>query len=149
MVKYMKWCARCKLSLPMSAFAASTNRKRGGSYSRACQNAYSKEHYRRNASAHKKRRSVNRLGYISTNQRWMVEYLQGKGCVDCGEMDPIVLEFDHVSGTKVDDIGNMIRRGWGRHRIVAEVAKCVIRCANCHRRKTAYQFGWWRVKNGA
>jgi hypothetical protein len=25
-----------------------------------------------------------------------------------------------------------------------EIDKCDVRCANCHRRRTAADFGWWR-----
>jgi hypothetical protein len=61
--------------------------------------------------------------------------------VDCGETDPVVLEFDHVRGEKKGEIAMMVRvDGWDK--IVEEMAKCELRCANCHRRKTAKQLGW-------
>lgn len=60
-------------------------------------------------------------------------YKASRGCTDCGEKNPIVLDFDHV-GEKLFDIGN----GVGRNpQVLAdEIAKCVVRCANCHRIKT-------------
>jgi hypothetical protein len=63
-------------------------------------------------------------------------------CVDCGETDPIVLEFDHEPGNKVDIISRMVQqRAWNA--TLAEIAKCSVRCANCHRRKTAERAGWY------
>lgn len=65
------------------------------------------------------------------------EYLSGHPCVDCGISDIDVLDFDHVSGNKVCDVSRMIAAGYRIWRIEEEIAKCEIRCANCHRRMTA------------
>ena len=62
---------------------------------------------------------------------------------DCGANDPRVLEFDHRDpNTKLDHVTSLARRGAAWARIEAEIAKCDIRCANCHRRRTAAQFNW-------
>lgn len=70
------------------------------------------------------------------------KYLRSHGCVDCGEKDITVLEFDHRDeATKVLDIGVMVgRRSWSI--VLAEIQKCDVRCVNCHRRSTARQQGW-------
>tara|TARA_R110001583_G_C5432044_1_gene388950 strand:+ start:131 stop:418 length:288 start_codon:yes stop_codon:yes gene_type:complete len=55
-------------------------------------------------------------------------------CVDCGEKDSIVLDFDHVRGEKVGSIADM----GSSHSISSlkkEMRKCEVRCANCHRRR--------------
>jgi hypothetical protein len=57
-------------------------------------------------------------------------------CVDCGEADPIVLEFDHVRDTKVNGISDLVYRNANLAVIQAEIDKCEVRCANCHRRVT-------------
>lgn len=63
------------------------------------------------------------------------------GCQDCGEVDPVVLEFDHRDD-KIMDVSTMIgSRSWSV--IQAEIAKCDVVCANCHRRRTAKRFGWY------
>lgn len=65
------------------------------------------------------------------------EYLSAHPCVDCGENDPIVLEFDHVRGVKTSEVYNLaVKRGWAWKRVLTEIAKCEVRCANCHRRVT-------------
>lgn len=71
----------------------------------------------------------------------ILKYLEDHPCVDCGEADPIVLEFDH-RGEKLFEIGGCINRGYGVDRIMAEIAKCDVRCANCHRRKTYAERGY-------
>lgn len=56
----------------------------------------------------------------------------------------MVLEFDHVRGDKGDNISAMTHLvDW--QRIADEIAKCVVRCANCHKRRTAVQGGWLRA----
>ena len=74
------------------------------------------------------------------------EYLQGHPCVDCGEADPLVLEFDHVRGVKSGNISQMMAYCVSEARLLEEIAKCEVRCANCHRRVTAIRGGWYRAK---
>jgi len=72
------------------------------------------------------------------NRRFIIEYLSDHPCVDCKEIDPVVLEFDHVRGTKVDTISNLaFRYTSSLRRIREEMKKCEVRCANCHRRRHA------------
>lgn len=73
----------------------------------------------------------------------ILEHLKANPCVDCGEPDPVVLEFDHVRGRKVDDISVLATNGCTK-KLVEEMKKCDVRCANCHRRITAEREGRWR-----
>lgn len=75
-------------------------------------------------------------------------YLSEHPCVDCGQTDIRVLEFDHVRGQKMDDISHMLSQNCGWPRIEAEIAKCEVRCANCHRIKTNERGDWWRFTLG-
>jgi hypothetical protein len=75
--------------------------------------------------------------------RRLWEYLLVHACSDCGEFDPVVLEFDHVDrATKRQSVGFLARSGYPWATVLAELAKCEVRCANCHRRRTAVQFCW-------
>jgi len=65
---------------------------------------------------------------------FFIRAAKSEGCIDCGEMDPVVLEFDHVTGDKVRQIS--IMRSYRLPLLVAEIGKCEVRCANCHRRIT-------------
>lgn len=69
-------------------------------------------------------------------------HLKTNPCVDCGETDPIILEFDHVTGDKEFNISDAAREGYGMQRLKDEIAKCEVRCANCHRKKTYKHSGW-------
>jgi 5-methylcytosine-specific restriction endonuclease McrA len=69
-------------------------------------------------------------------QDWMCEYLETHPCVDCGETDIVVLEFDHVTDDKVADINRMMHNTYSIKNIEAEIAKCEVVCANCHNRRT-------------
>jgi hypothetical protein len=79
---------------------------------------------------------------------WIMAYLSAHPCVDCGEADIVVLEFDHQN-EKETTIAELIRDAASLSRLVAEVAKCLVRCANCHRRKTARDRGYYRVDYAA
>ena len=74
---------------------------------------------------------------------WMMEYFTNHPCIDCGETDPVVLEFDHRDPTtKVAAVSQMIPSN-SLAVVKQEVAKCDVRCANCHRRKNAKDQNWY------
>ena len=78
------------------------------------------------------------------NQRRALEFLLDHPCVDCGEDDPIVLEFDH-RGDKLFTVSEVLHWHVRWEVIAAEIAKCDVRCANCHRRRHAMEAGWYRA----
>ncbi len=102
---------------------------------RPCRSAYGKEHY----AAHRQR-YIDRAGVLKqrlARERgaYLIEFFALHPCVDCGERDPVVLEFDHLQD-KSFNIGSAIRdRNW--QSILDEIAKCEVVCSNCHRRRTA------------
>lgn len=73
------------------------------------------------------------------------DYLSKHACVDCGESDPRVLEFDHVRG-KNSDVSRLIADGVPLEKLRREIELTDVRCANCHRKKTASDRGWFRGK---
>lgn len=68
---------------------------------------------------------------VNENQAWTVKYLAEHPCVDCGLADLRVLEFDHVRGVKLFNIGESFWKNPDDFQ--NEVYKCDVRCANCHR----------------
>ena len=80
------------------------------------------------------------------NMQKLYAYLSSHPCADCGALDIRVLEFDHVQGVKYGDVGRILTNATSWPRIEAEIAKCEVRCANCHRIKTAERGHWWRVE---
>jgi hypothetical protein len=80
---------------------------------------------------------------VAERVAYLVAFFRSHPCVDCGEDDPLVLEFDHL-GEKDFNISKGVRdRGW--HKVLAEMAKCDVVCANCHRRRTARRGGFARA----
>ena len=71
----------------------------------------------------------------------LFNFLSDKACIDCGEKDPIVLDFDHREPEdKFRPVSKLLSGHWSWSSLQKEIAKCDIRCANCHRRKTYLQF---------
>jgi len=76
----------------------------------------------------------------------MIEYLADKTCVDCGEHDIRVLELDHLDPQlKKFTISQAVRLGKGWEEVEQELKKCQILCANCHKKRTAKQFSWYKA----
>lgn len=77
-------------------------------------------------------------------REYVWNYLSAHPCVDCGASDPRVLEFDHIEpSTKTNTISRLVSDGYGIEKIQSEIDKCVVRCANCHRKKTYEDQGWF------
>ena len=79
------------------------------------------------------------------NRVFIFKYLKLFGkCVDCGNDDWKVLEFDHVDqNTKSDNVSRFYSNHYSFKRIKEEIRKCELRCANCHKIKTRKQLGWF------
>jgi len=78
------------------------------------------------------------------NRKFVCDFLQDKECIDCGEKRVPCLQFDHQDEVdKSFNISNMSTRSIAT--IKKEIAKCEIRCANCHSIRTAQQQGWYYV----
>jgi len=78
-----------------------------------------------------KRRDRNRR-LRDIRGRWLDLYKMSKGCQICGyNKHPVALEFDHLNkADKVKDVSNM-KKG-NLKKLIAEVRKCRVLCANCH-----------------
>jgi hypothetical protein len=82
---------------------------------------------------------------VARNFAHLDALLRESGCVDCGEGDPVVLDFDHI-GPKRAKVTTLAWYGCSVATIDAEVAQCEVRCANCHRRATAKRAGYYRTR---
>jgi hypothetical protein len=136
-------CSSCGQDKTAREFSFSDEARRLlNSYCRACQAAYRHAHYVANKPDYIRRAVAQVHGRRVENRREVLAFLKTHPCVDCGNPDPIVLEFDHREGTqKLTEVATMmVNKRWVRVR--AEIEKCDVRCVNCHRRKTAQDFRW-------
>src|ERR1700676_2546951 len=90
----LKQCAGCEEFFPISSFPRKTDTTRHGRCA-PCKNTYQRANYRKGGAARVQSIVALNKGYKRRLQERVVEYLRVHPCVDCGETDPIVLEFDH------------------------------------------------------
>ena len=143
----MRQCAKCKEYFAEDAFSwKSQVRALLSSYCKSCNKYYQQAHYLANKEIYAAKRRVHSSKVRKENHLKLLKYLQNHPCVDCGEIDPVVLEFDHQKpGDKVKEIGNMLSGAAAWTSIWSEIQKCEVRCANCHKRKTARDFKWYKA----
>lgn len=97
---------------------------------------YHNDYYKKNRIRIRAKARKRNKEYAIKLRQEVTNYLLSHPCIDCGESDPIVLEFDHVKGIKFKAISTMLSNKYSWEKIKAEIAKCEVRCANCHRRVT-------------
>lgn len=120
----MKKCCTCGLDKPVVDFNKNQDR------CRSC----SKEWYRNNKDKHKKNVAASRALRVSKN-REIIRALKDFPCVDCGIKYPYyVMDFDHKRGKKLAHLSSLA--GNSLERILDEITKCDLVCANCHRIRT-------------
>lgn len=139
----MKTCGKCKETKTAEEFNW-RNKAKGtkNSWCKLCMKTYDRENNKRPERQIMKKKNLARSQQRARDL--VLEHLTNNYCVDCGEDDLIVLQFDHEDpNTKEGNISSWVSGGFGVKRIAEEIAKCSVRCANCHMRRTAKQFGWW------
>lgn len=138
----MKRCRTCDTFRSLSSFNKRSTSKDGlQDRCRIC----SKKWYEENKKAHKANSKKNSKSRRESLRRQMLEFLKGKKCSDCGEQDIITFEFDHVRGNKEADVSTLLADGCRWSRVLNEIKKCEIVCANCHRKRSAKKYGSYRL----
>lgn len=126
----MKTCCMCKESLPLTEFRSNKRRKDGlQSQCIACQKEYRRQHYTDNRQKYIDKAAVVKQGVAS----WWRDYKKQFSCSTCGENHPACLDFHHPDGTKEKNVARMASNG-SKRELLAEIAKCIPLCANCHRK---------------
>jgi 5-methylcytosine-specific restriction endonuclease McrA len=137
----MRACSKCLVEKPDGEFFIRD--KKTGRLHAQCKACYRAQRQLNYSSHYAKYRDL----YIrrAKNRREMLSYLSNKVCNDCGESDIRVLELDHIDPTqKKFSISQAVKLGYDWNSVVEELKKCQILCANCHKKRTAAQFGWYK-----
>ena len=140
-----KVCATCGKRKPRTAFNKKKNSKSGlQGHCKDCGHTKFAAYYAKNKEHHLQVIKRNKRRRLEEVHKKVLEYFSEHPCVDCGEEDPIVLEFDHVRGRKRASVSALIR-GACWERVLDEIRKCLVRCANCHRRITYTKLNSYRL----
>lgn len=132
-LKAVKRCCTCQLVLDESEF--NKRAKSGDGLQSRCRSCGA-ANYIKNRSVIKPQIDARKKRNIEHNRKFVMRYLRLSYCVDCGEQDPIVLEFDHVRGKKKCAVSRLVSEGNSIGVLKSEIRKCEVRCCNCHRRVT-------------
>jgi hypothetical protein len=138
-------CDRCGELKAVAEFAWRRRRgvQRRDNYCRGCRAEYQREHYEKHKERYVERAVRRKQQLIAERAKFMIELFRARPCADCGETDPLVLEFDHLVDKKFN-VGAGIRER-NLQSVRDEIAKCDVVCANCHRRRTAFRAGSLRL----
>jgi hypothetical protein len=125
-------CGRCGVAKEESDFHKS--RTRPQHWCKACRKEYDAEYWRRTRERRIRMRKSRRRDLVA----WSRTLKEGVPCADCGGVyHPAAMQWDHGHrADKLDDVSNLVRRGFSREAIAAEVSKCELVCANCHAVRT-------------
>jgi len=140
----LRQCSRCGELKPENDFA--WRRKARGQrqqFCRTCMAAYGRQHYEANKPLYKERALARKHRLARERGEYLIEYFKTHPCVDCGEADPVVLEFDHLRDKSCTIGAVLTHRNW--ESLLEEIEKCDVVCCNCHRRRTATRGGWTRA----
>lgn len=139
----MKLCRGCNTEKSLDEFGKNSSKKDGRqTQCKDCRNRYAASWYKDNSELHKQRVAPAKKRALDRNRAALWGILEEAICEDCGESDPLVLEFDH---TNEKDAGVSTLHSGSLPRMLDEIKKCDIVCANCHRKRTYNRSGCWRI----
>jgi hypothetical protein len=140
----LKRCKRCNIDKDIDDFHYYSKAKDKRQYHcKQCSSEISREAYKNNDERRKGIRDRGQKA-LEEAQSFVYSWLKVHPCIDCGEADPVVLEFDHIRDDKTSNIANMIGSKMSIVSIYEEIQKCEVVCANCHRRRTASRGNWFK-----
>lgn len=143
----MKICTKCGESKQDTEFGRSSAVKSGlRTACTKCSNEMQRKYREAHREEIRKASKSYALKRTTENRKLVKDYLLSHPCMDCGERDIIVLEFDHARGKKIAPVTTMVCPWFTEKTIREEIEKCDVVCANCHRRRTYSRRNIWRTK---
>lgn len=132
-------CSRCEITKPLTEF----NRHKNGHqwWCRECFRGY----FRERGELHLRQVKSAKVTRLAAARAHIMRHFEAHPCADCGEQDPLVLEFDHI-GMKGGDVSNLVSAARSVSALQAELERCEVVCVNCHRARTATRGGWRRAR---
>ena len=68
-------------------------------------------------------------------KKWLIDYKSNLKCIICSEDEICCIEFHHNDPRRKENtISRAIHNGWSINKLLLEIEKCYIYCANCHRK---------------
>ena len=139
-------CSKCGVEKDINEFPLRNQfTRRRQSYCMDCRSEMGKSWYEKNKDYQKANAKKHSTEYRNTAKEYVWNYLLTHPCSECGESNPVVLEFHHVGG-KDRAISELVGRGATLEKIKEELSRCQVLCANCHRKVTAQERGWFRSR---
>lgn len=128
----MKQCTFCNSKKSLDLFNKNKKRKDGlQNICRDCSKKYAKSHYEANKDQEKNRIYSRRQELIDRFN----EYKSQLSCTMCGETEVCCLDFHHNDPNDKDfTIAIAAKSGYSWERLLSEIQKCTVVCANCHRK---------------
>ena len=148
----MKICSKCATSKPESEYFVKDGKTgRLHAQCKVCyrehRKSYAARHYEKYGDIYRERARLRRAKMKRIRQNKLIEYMHDKSCAQCGESDIRVLECDHIDpAMKSFSIARAITDGVKWDVILAEIQKCQVLCSNCHKKRTAAQYGWFKAQ---
>jgi hypothetical protein len=130
----MKTCTGCQETKNLTDFSFRNKAKDLlAARCKSCHAKYAKKHYEANSDDYKARAVASNRVSRKKNREWIRELKRKSGCRYCDESEPVALDFHHVE-KKIENIAILASRNVGRQKLESEVRKCIVICANCHRK---------------
>ena len=140
-------CSKCFQEKPIEEFGwKNMEREKRHAVCKECTAKRSSKWYYQNQDRQKENVRRNNQNYREQARQYILAYLLTHPCSECGETDPRVLEFHH-EGEKSNEVSRLIGRGASLDSLIAEISRCRVLCANCHRKLTADERGWFKGRS--
>lgn len=130
----MKKCSLCLRGKAESEFNVNRSKSDGlQPLCRACQKKLSRTYYQENKDRLRTQISESKKKRIKESTERIHQIKLERGCFFCIESEPVTLDFHHLDRRdKEFTIGRSREVLW--ERLVIEIQKCLLVCANCHRK---------------
>ena len=124
-----KICTKCKKELPLECFNKGIHTYGRSYWCKQCNKISCANYHKNNRAGIKEHKAID-----IERKRTIIDNMKAKGCLFCNEKEICCLEFHHIEPDK-----KLIRisgswNHYGLEAILKEIIKCVLVCANCHKK---------------